>query len=475
MFFPVVTLLTSLALAAVAGWFSIAGLVTIMAGQPVAALILGVTLEAGKLVTASWLYRNWGDANWRLKLPLLYFMFALMMATSMGVFGYLSKAHLEQGSATIDNSAKIAELDRRIANEQRRIADNERMVAQLDGAVDAFIAKNQTNRALTVRRSQQSQRNQLTESNQTIQTEIDRLTNEKFQLSSELRKLELEVGPIKYIAKIIYGNDDTSTLAAAVRIFILLIVSTLDPLAITLLIAANFTLLKVRAARHAPGTETVSDTKDAVIEDTPMPQSEVSCENADAPVSISLVQVVDTEHDAPNVNVNHASPITVADALCELDIGSGTLIDDIADYHLMRSSANIQAPIPPVLAEVIEDYDDNVFVEEEMPVIETSTVPSDEFTAGEIRDFLEQICRPTPVASLKIPDCTQVTAVGETAVNMQDNSGTSVIMSDTVRELKGRHVILTPVIQPTESELSKQASTQQTTVKSWIETYKDLS
>ena len=473
MFFPVVTLLTSLALAAVAGWFSIAGLVTIMAGQPVAALILGVTLEAGKLVTASWLYRNWSDANWRLKLPLLYFMFALMMTTSMGVFGYLSKAHLEQGSATIDNSAKITELDRRIANEQRRITDNDRMVAQLDSAVDALIAKNQTNRALTVRRSQQSQRNQLTESNQTIQAEIDRLTDEKFQLSSELRKLELEVGPIKYIAKVIYGTDDATTLASAVRIFILLIVSTLDPLAITLLIAANFTFLKVRTANRITGTEAPPDNKvSAKTEDIPLPQSEVAYETTNMPAGNSLAPVVDAVHITPNNISNHAVPTTVADALCEPDIDSGTLIDDIADYHLTRSSADIQVPILPVLAEVIEDYDDIVAVVEEMPVIETTTVPSDEFTAGEIRDFLEQICRPTPVASLKTPDCTQVTTVNETAVNMQDN-GPSAIMSDTVRELKGRHVILTPVVQPT--ELFKQASTQQTTVKSWIETYKDLS
>ena len=185
MFFPAITLLTSLALAAVAGWFSIAGLVTIMAAEPIAALILGITLELGKLVTASWLYRNWHHANWWLKTPLLYFMAALMMTTSMGVFGYLSKAHLEQGSATVDNSARISEIERRIGKEQLKIADNDKMIAQLDNVVDTLIAKEQTNRALAVRRSQAAQRAQLKESTQQIQAEIEKLSEEKFQLGVE--------------------------------------------------------------------------------------------------------------------------------------------------------------------------------------------------------------------------------------------------------------------------------------------------
>lgn len=248
MIFPILTLLTSLILAGVAGWFSIAGLVTIFSGQPIPALILGTTLEIGKLVTASWLYRNWKEAPWSLKAPLLYFMTALMLTTSMGVFGFLSKAHLEQGAGTLDNSAKIAEIDRKIDREKTIIADNDKMIAQLDSSVNSFLAKEQTNRALAVKRSQSGQRNQLKADSDQAQKRIDQLSEEKFTLESDLRKLELEVGPLKYIATLIYGNvgADATMLESAVRIFTSLVVSTLDPLAITLLIAANFTLVRIR-------------------------------------------------------------------------------------------------------------------------------------------------------------------------------------------------------------------------------------
>lgn len=446
MFFPALTLVTSLALAAVSGWFSIAGLVTIMAGYPAAALILGCVLEAGKLVTASWLYRNWQQAGWRLKLPLMYFMLALMLTTSMGVFGYLSKAHLEQGAGTIDNTAKIEELDRRIANEQRRIADNDRLVSQLDSSVDAFIAKNQTNRAVAVRRSQQAQRDQLNESTQQIQAEITRLNSEKFQLGSELRKLELEVGPIKYIAKLIYGTDDAGTLAAAVRIFMVLIVSTLDPLAITLLIAANFSLLNARretppapepvpasVAQHAP-TTTVVPTK--------------------APASIST----------PPTSAPHA-PTTVADTYmppCAL-----AAFPDITEYHLERTTT---PELGADLAEIIEDdtcavdvpgYFDDTGPETPTPVSNTDAVAA-------IRTFLEQLQVPLSVAGVSTPKITQIG--DQPAATASEPEPQSVIMSDTVRELRGRHVILTPLTPPAQD--TKQHS--QPAPNSWIATFKGL-
>ena len=112
--FAILTLLSALSLAAVAGWFSIVGFMAIYAGAPMYALIMGVVTECAKLVTTSWLYRNWEYADWKLKAPLLYFTIALMVATSIGVFGFLSKAHIEQGADKIDNSAKIESLNYQI-------------------------------------------------------------------------------------------------------------------------------------------------------------------------------------------------------------------------------------------------------------------------------------------------------------------------------------------------------------------------
>lgn len=248
MIFALLTLLAALSLAAVAGWFSIVGFMAIYAGAPMYALIMGVVTECAKLVTTSWLYRNWQHAGWRLKAPLIYFTLALMTATSIGVFGFLSKAHLEQGAGTIDNSARIEQLQYQIDREKATIADNEKVTKQLDDTVNSLLGKDRADRALSVRRSQASQRAQLRTDSAEAQKRIDALNAEKFKLESEVRKMQLDVGPIRYIAELFYGVDENATknIEAAVRIFTLLLVSTLDPLAVILLIAANHTLIRLR-------------------------------------------------------------------------------------------------------------------------------------------------------------------------------------------------------------------------------------
>lgn len=248
MIFALLTLLAALSLAAVAGWFSIVGFMAIYAGAPMYALIMGVVTECAKLVTTSWLYRNWQHAGWRLKAPLIYFTLALMTATSIGVFGFLSKAHLEQGAGTIDNSARIEQLQYQIDREKATIADNEKVTKQLDDTVNSLLGKDRADRALSVRKSQATQRAQLRTDSAEAQKRIDGLNAEKFKLESEVRKMQLDVGPIRYIAELFYGVDENATknIEAAVRIFTLLLVSTLDPLAVILLIAANHTLIRIR-------------------------------------------------------------------------------------------------------------------------------------------------------------------------------------------------------------------------------------
>jgi hypothetical protein len=247
MIFPILTLLSALGLAVVADWFSITGLVAILAGSPISAIVLGVTLALGKLVSTSWLYRNWNDAPWQIKAPLIYFTLALMLITSMGVFGFLSKSHLEQSAPTLDNSAKVERINQQLEHEKNLIADNDKVISQLDATVNSLIGKDKADRALAVRRSQDSQRKQLKKDSEEIQKTIEELSSEKFKLESEVRKLQIEVGPIRYIAQLIYGQEanDNSSLESAVRMFTLLIVSTLDPLAIILLIAANYSLKKL--------------------------------------------------------------------------------------------------------------------------------------------------------------------------------------------------------------------------------------
>lgn len=248
MIFPILTLLTALALASVAGWFSIVGFMTIFAAAPLAAIIMGVVTEAAKIVTTSWLYRNWEYASWKLKIPLIYFTASLMAITSMGVFGFLSKAHIEQNSGIINNSAKIEQLQYQIDKEKSKILDSERVIAQLDATVNSFLGKENGDRALAVRKSQANQRKQLRNEVTQSQQIIDDLSKEKFALESELRKVELEVGPIRYIGELLFGKQENTreNIEKAVKIFTLLLVTVLDPLAIMLLIAANQTILRIQ-------------------------------------------------------------------------------------------------------------------------------------------------------------------------------------------------------------------------------------
>lgn len=285
MIFAFLTLLSALSLATVAGWFSIIGITTIYAGAPLHALIMGIVLECGKLVTTSWLYRNWEHSSLKLKIPLIIFTLTLMLTTSIGVFGFLSKSHLEQNAGTIDNGGKIERLDQQISREKSTIADSDKVISQLDATINSFIGKDRADRALAVRRSQASQRKELRSSIDAAQKRIDEYSDEKLKLESEVRKLQLEVGPIRYIAELMYGNETDSgkNIESAVKIFTLIIVSTLDPLAVILLVAANHTLLNLtnKTKKEEPSTEFPKEpeivpaqaAEKEIVEDMPEPSN----------------------------------------------------------------------------------------------------------------------------------------------------------------------------------------------------------
>jgi hypothetical protein len=248
MLLNIITLLTALALASVAAWFSIIGFTTIYAGAITAAIVMGIVAECGKVVATSWLYRNWEFTSWLLKVPLTFFILVLMIITSLGVFGFLSKAHLDQGAGTINNAARIEQLDYQISREQLLIEDAEKVIAQLDSAVNALVDAKRIDRSISLRRSQAATRQQLREDISFAQERINQLNQEKFSYESEIRNLELEIGPVKYIAELIYGNQEINKdiTKSAVQLFTLLIVITLDPLAIFLLIASNQSMLRSR-------------------------------------------------------------------------------------------------------------------------------------------------------------------------------------------------------------------------------------
>ena len=239
----------ALSLSALAAYYAVMGLIAIFAAAVVPIALMGSLLEASKLVVASWLYRNWKEIPALMKSYFVVALVVLMLLTSMGIFGFLSKAHLDQAIPTGDVQSKLALIDEKIKTEKENINANRKELTQLDAQVDQTIARTDdakgTERAITVRRSQQKDRVRILNEIGTAQTKIAKYNEERAPIASEVRKVEAEVGPIKYIAALIYGDEsanDVTMLEKAVRIVNILIVIVFDPLAVLLLIAANWNL-----------------------------------------------------------------------------------------------------------------------------------------------------------------------------------------------------------------------------------------
>lgn len=214
----------------------------IFAASAIAIAIMGAVLEVGKLVTASWLYQNWKETPVFLKTYLTAAVVVLMFVTSMGIFGFLSKAHIEQTITSGDNSLQISLIEGKIEREQRRITDAETVITQLDNAVQTLIDYDRIRGdegAIAVRESQRDERNRLEGSIQQAAEKIGSLQEEKLVLEKEQLGLEAEVGPIRYIAALVYEETNKDNLEEAVRWVIIIIISVFDPLAVLLLIAAN--------------------------------------------------------------------------------------------------------------------------------------------------------------------------------------------------------------------------------------------
>lgn len=241
-----ITLVTAIALSGVAAYFSVIGLIAIFAAVPIPIAVMGGTLEVAKLVAASWVYRNWTTAPSIIKYYFTVAVVILSIITSMGIFGYLSKAHMDQSLVSGDVLAKVSIYDEKIKIAKENIDVNRKALKQLDEAVDQTMARSTdekgADKAAQLRRSQTKERNRLLQEIDIEQKVITKLNEERAPVAAEVRKVEAEVGPIKYIAALIYGdNPDQNLLEKAVRWVIISIVFVFDPMAILLLIAANFT------------------------------------------------------------------------------------------------------------------------------------------------------------------------------------------------------------------------------------------
>ena len=244
MFTILITFLSAISISVIAAGYSIVGLSTLFAGAVVPIIAMGSALEVGKLVAASWLYNNWRNklVPYSIKMYLTFAVIVLIFITSMGIFGFLSKAHLDQVKPTSSNNIKIELLDKQINQQQLIIDRAEGQLTLLDKALEVYIDKEYVSKGLKERKKQEEERTILNTTITDASNKIGELTLEKSKLALEQDKIEAEVGPIKYIAELIYGEQAKDHFDKAVRWVIIVLIFVFDPLAVLLLIAANISL-----------------------------------------------------------------------------------------------------------------------------------------------------------------------------------------------------------------------------------------
>ena len=240
-------LLTGLTISVVAIYYSVVGLTAIFSAAAIPIIIMGTALEVGKLVCASWLKANWERAPRFMKYYMITSVIVLMFITSMGIFGFLSKAHNDQNLVSGDVQSKIAIYDEKIKTARDNIDANRKALKQMDEAVDQVMGRSSdekgADKAVAIRRGQQKERALLQAEITAEQKTISQISEERSPIAAEVRKVEAEVGPIKYIAKFIYGEKgaDENMLEKAVTWIIIMIVIVFDPLAVIMLLAAQMT------------------------------------------------------------------------------------------------------------------------------------------------------------------------------------------------------------------------------------------
>ena len=230
------TFLAAFLLSGMAAYYSVLGLALIFAGAFWPVVFMGSTLEFAKLVTASWLYRNWKVAPKLLKTYLVFAVVVLMLLTSMGIFGFLAKSHID---STLDSGANSAEL--KVLNKQEKNA-TERLDYLLKRAGNPETASASIDRQI-----------------QTTQKELTTINKQRLPLLKSENKLNADVGPIKYVADMFFGTGD-GALDKAVRLVIFTIMLVFDPLAVLLLIAGNISL-RQKDAIQTGNTEILSENR----------------------------------------------------------------------------------------------------------------------------------------------------------------------------------------------------------------------
>jgi len=308
-------LLSGISLSIVAEYYSILGLTAIFAAAVLPVVIMGIVLGVGKVSATLWLKQNWKDAPWSIRIYLSTAIAVLMIVTSMGSFGFLSKAHSDQNLVSGDVMAKIAVYDEKIKTERENIDANRKALKQLDESVDQVMGRSPdekgAEKAVAIRRAQQKERSRLAQDITESQKKITALNEERAPIAAEVRKVEAEVGPIKYIASFVYGATDPSVLERAVTWVIILIIIVFDPLAVVLLLSSQISFQNFReregtrsgvlvdregtiiGLRSAEGNSPIGPVVDIVSPDTTVTESPTKVADEPGPIERTVFEPKD--------------------------------------------------------------------------------------------------------------------------------------------------------------------------------------
>lgn len=264
MFLTYLTLISGISLSIIAAGYSIIGLAALFAGATSAIIAMGGALEVAKLVMASWLYNNWHSPLLpkSIKYYLTSAVVILIFITSVGIFGFLSKAHLDQVVPESNNKLQVEILDEQIEQRQKTIERSQKQLTRMDDLIETQSEEtswfgSSSQKAIAERNNQREERLILEKTIEESLNKINELTDKKAGIKTEQLKLEADLGPIKYVAEFIYGDEAENHFDKAVRIIIIILIFVFDPVAVLMLISANISLKERRMNQQEP--ENVND------------------------------------------------------------------------------------------------------------------------------------------------------------------------------------------------------------------------
>jgi hypothetical protein len=255
MILTILLFLSGIAVSVVGAYYSILGLAALFAGAYWAVITMGVTLEIAKLVTVSWLYRNWNLdlLPQSIRAYLLSSVLMLMFITSIGIFGFLSKAHLDTAAPNTGNRLLVKNIERQIDSEKKAITGAQKIIDQLDTALDKVIDKD-ADKGLIERQKQTTERNRVNIIANSSKKITD-LSNQKLKYDKDQLAIDKEVGPFKYVAEILFGDADDGNLDRAVRFIIICLILVFDPLAVLMLVAVNVSIKEYQRSKGEKNKE----------------------------------------------------------------------------------------------------------------------------------------------------------------------------------------------------------------------------